>query len=106
MLQDYDYNVIALGKTADKIGKTYIQTQPKAWTDIHTLTLYLNSANSSSMEDYILDLNPQRIIINPGAENLALEEAAKKKGIEVIRACTLVMLSTGSFESTTSMETT
>ncbi len=104
MLQDYDYKVIALGKTADRIGNTFIQTKQKDWSDIHTVTLYLSPKNSIEVQDYILSLSPERLIINPGAENPALEDAARKKGIEVIRACTLVMLSTGQFEPSAPMQ--
>jgi len=98
MLQDYNYEIIALGKTADRIGNTFIDTQQKDWSDIHTISLYLHPKNSSKIQEYILSLSPKRLIINPGAENPTLEEEARKKGIEVIRACTLVMLSTGQFE--------
>jgi|SRR6056297_1114004 len=99
MLQDYDYKVLALGKTSERIENVYIETKRKAWENIHTITLYLNSQNSSEMQDYILSLEPQRLIINPGAENPQLEDAAQRKGIEVVRACTLVLLSTGQFEA-------
>jgi predicted CoA-binding protein len=105
MLQDYKYEVIALGKTSDRIGNTFIHTKREPWTDIHTVTLYLNPKNSAEMQDYILQLAPKRLIINPGAENPELEEAARKEGIEVIRACTLVMLSTGAFEPKETVET-
>lgn len=105
MLQDYKYEVIALGKTSDRIGKTFIHTKRESWTDIHTITLYLNPKNSAEMQDYILQLAPKRLIINPGAENSELEEAARKEGIEVMRACTLVMLSTGAFEPKETVET-
>ncbi|NBB89303.1 MAG: CoA-binding protein [Bacteroidetes bacterium] len=98
MLQDYNYEIIALGKTTDRIGNTFIDTQQKDWSDIHTISLYLHPKNSSKIQEYILSLSPKRLIINPGAENPTLEEYARKKGIEVIRACTLVMLSTGQFE--------
>ncbi len=104
MLQDYNYEVLALGKTSDRIGKTFIHTKREPWKDVHTITLYLNAQNSSEMKDYILALAPKRLIINPGAENPQLEEAARKEGIEVIRACTLVMLSTGAFEPKESVE--
>lgn len=98
MLEDYEYEVIALGKTPENIGSTMIQTgQPKI-DDIYTISLYLNIENSTKIMDYILTLEPQRIVINPGAENPQLEMEAQEQGIEVLRGCTLVMLSTGTFE--------
>ena len=64
---------------------------------IHTITLYLGPARSTPLIDQIVAANPQRIIMNPGAENEALAEAASGAGIEVVEGCTLVMLKTGLF---------
>ena len=64
---------------------------------IDTLTMYVNEDVSISMEKAILQLNPRRIIFNPGTENFDLADKARAVGIEVVFGCTLVMLSTGSF---------
>lgn len=66
-------------------------------SDIDTVTLYLNPANQKEYYDYILSLNPKRIIFNPGTENEELYDLAEKKGIQTLEACTLVMLSTGQY---------
>ncbi|NOR88577.1 MAG: CoA-binding protein, partial [Bacteroidales bacterium] len=47
--------------------------------------------------DYIINLQPERIIFNPGTENSEFMQMAQKKGIEVEEACTLVLLSTNQF---------
>ncbi len=65
--------------------------------DIHTLTLYVGSKAIGNIIDDILKLAPKRIIMNPGTENENLEEKALGQNIEVIRGCTLVMLSTNQF---------
>lgn len=65
--------------------------------DVHTVTLYLGPDNQTEWYDYILDLNPKRIIFNPGTENQKFMKMAKEKGIEVCSACNLVLLSTGQF---------
>jgi predicted CoA-binding protein len=39
--------------------------------------------------DEILSVKLQRIIMNPGAENEALAEKARDRGIEFIEGCTL-----------------
>ena len=70
-----------------------------ALSDIDTVTLYLNAKNQQYWYEYIIGLRPRRIIFNPGAENIELEQLAKKNDIETINACTLVMLSTGTFEN-------
>ncbi|MEN9372069.1 MAG: hypothetical protein RLZZ64_1144, partial [Bacteroidota bacterium] len=41
--------------------------------------------------------HPKRIIFNPGAENPSLSEKARQNGIEATEACTLVMLSVGTY---------
>lgn len=64
---------------------------------VHTVTLYLGAARSTPLIDEIVAAQPQRIILNPGAENDELAAAASGAGIEVVEACTLVMLRTGLF---------
>lgn len=64
---------------------------------IDTLTIYVGEAKSSQLIKDILLMKPQRIIMNPGAENDLLETQATANNIEVIRACTLVMLRTNQF---------
>ena len=93
----HHHPVIALGKKTGMIGMTTIITDKKMIEDIDTVTLYLNSENQKSYYDYILSLNPKRIIFNPGAENDELEALAKKNGIKTMEACTLVLLSTSQY---------
>ncbi|MCM8774842.1 MAG: CoA-binding protein [Candidatus Omnitrophica bacterium] len=45
----------------------------------------------------ILACRPQRVILNPGAENPILQQQAEKAGIHTVTGCTLVMLKTGQF---------
>jgi uncharacterized protein len=47
--------------------------------------------------DYILDIQPRRVIFNPGTENDELMQLLQEKGIEGLEACTLVMLGTGQY---------
>jgi uncharacterized protein len=76
----------------------------KAYPDIRslpsgvdTLTVYLNPKAVMSMLPQIKALKPQRVILNPGTEDPALEHELRKSGIQVVKACTLVLLSTGQF---------
>ncbi len=64
-------------------------------SDVHTVTLYIGAANQGEWIGYILQLNPKRIIFNPGTENKDFASQAKALGIEVIYGCTLVMLGNG-----------
>ena len=65
--------------------------------DVHTVTLYMRAELQRTMFDYILGLQPERIIFNPGAENPELEKLARAQGIQPVRACTMVMLATKTF---------
>lgn len=96
-LNAHKHPVIALGKRPGKIGNTVIETEPKPFENIDTITLYLNPARQQEYYDYILSLHPRRIIFNPGTENDELYELAKVNGIKTEEACTLVMLSTGQY---------
>ena len=65
--------------------------------DVDTITMYVGPRNQQGWYDYILSLRPRRIIFNPGSENPELEKLAESKGVEVIEACTLVMLRTNQY---------
>ena len=64
---------------------------------LHTVTLYVSPALSSGLAGDILAARPTRAIFNPGTENPELEKKLAAAGIEVVRACTLVLLRTGQF---------
>lgn len=93
----HDHPVIAIGKQEGKVHGIAILKGKKMESDIDTVTLYLNPMNQKNYYEYILELNPKRIIFNPGTENEELASKAKEKGIKTIEACTLVLLSTGQY---------
>jgi predicted CoA-binding protein len=66
-------------------------------TPLDTVTMYVGPALSAGLADEILAAKPRRVIFNPGTENPELEDKLAAGGIEVIQACTLVMLRTGQF---------
>ena len=95
-LMENNYEVFAFGNRHGKVMGIEISTEfPNI--DMDTLTLYLNSKNQKQYYSNIISLNPKRIIFNPGAENEELSILARQKGIKVMNACTLVMLSIGNF---------
>ncbi|NOQ91727.1 MAG: CoA-binding protein, partial [Flavobacteriaceae bacterium] len=47
--------------------------------------------------DYIIALQPERVIFNPGTKNEELENLLEKNKIFFEHACTLVLLSTGQY---------
>ena len=70
----------------------------KKYDNIDTITLYLSPKNQIPYEDYILSIKPRRIIFNPGTENPKLMNSAQNKGIKVLKACTLVMLASNTYD--------
>ena len=95
-LKENNYEVFAFGNRHGKVMGIEISTEfPNIQID--TLTLYLNSKNQKQYYNNIINLTPKRIIFNPGAENEELSIIARQKGIKVMNACTLVMLSISNF---------
>jgi len=96
-LKAHNHPIVAVGRREGKIGDVDIVTGQPTEDEVDTVTLYLNPTNQKPYYDYILSLNPKRIIFNPGTENFELEKMAEEKGIKTMEACTLVMLSTGQY---------
>jgi len=89
--------VEAIGRQKMKIFDVSVDTAKTAFTDIDTVTIYLNPANQKEYYDYIISLHPKRVIFNPGAENKELYNLVESANIQAMEACTLVLLSTGQF---------
>ena len=96
-LVEHGHPVVAVGRRAGTVEGVEIMTGMPGLNDIDTVTVYLNEDNQKAFQEYIFQLKPKRIIFNPGAENPALKKLAVASGIEAVEACTLVMLSVGSF---------
>ena len=96
-LKNNHFEAIPLGFRAGEIADIPIETEFKAFEDIHTVTLYINPKRQEEYYNYILSLSPKRIIFNPGTENPVLKKMANEKGIETLEACTLVLLNLGRY---------
>lgn len=97
LLQDYDHEVIPYGIKKGTIGTLEIQNQWPEKELFDTITLYINPKLQEQYNQKITDLNPKRIIFNPGTENEKLVRMAQKKGIQTLNACTLVLLQTNQY---------
>lgn len=98
MLNEYGHKPIPVhpaGHTVD--GVPGVKSLSDIDVDIDTLTVYVNSSISDKELDNILKLKPRRVIFNPGSENASLAAKLDEAGIEVVLACTLVMLRTEQF---------
>lgn len=94
-LRRHHHEVVPLGFRKGKIEDTDILTGMPDIKHVHTVALYLGADRQKDFYDYIIRLNPRRIIFNPGTYNPELNELAKKNGIETVIDCSLVMLSKG-----------
>lgn len=95
-LKLHGHPVLALGRKSGKIGDTTIlDSTPNE--KVHTVTLYVNPVHQADYQEYILNLNPHRVIFNPGTENPDFAKKLEENGIEALEACTLVLLSTNQF---------
>ncbi len=64
---------------------------------IDTVTMYVSASLSEKISDAIVQLKPKRVIFNSGSENPNLAKKLHEAGVEVLEACTLVMLRTNQF---------
>jgi uncharacterized protein len=96
-LISYGHEVFAVGMKNGYIGHIPLTKEKEAIMKVDTVTLYVGKQNQPYWYEYILSLKPRRIIFNPGTENSELEQLAAKAGIQTVHACTLVMLSVGSY---------
>ncbi len=86
-----------VGQQPGQIAEHPILTGQPNLTDIDTVTLYVGPANQPPLYDYIESLHPRRVVFNPGTENPAFADRLQRAGIEPLEACTLVMLSIGTY---------
>jgi len=94
-LAKYGHEVVPVGLKKGTIAGIEIQQGEPALDGVNTITLYMGAERQRPIYDYILSLQPKRIIFNPGAENPELANLAREQGVETVEGCTLVMLSIG-----------
>lgn len=96
-LTNFNHEVVAIGLREGQVAGVDIDVNLMPYTNIDTVTLYLNPERQKAYYDYIIGLYPKRIIFNPGTENPEFQNLLKQKGIYFEEACTLVLLSTNQY---------
>ncbi len=96
-LTDAGHETVLVGIREGEVAGLPIHTDKPKVDAVDTLTLYIGPKNQPAWYDYILETQPKRIIFNPGTENRELFQLAEKNGIEIDRACTLVLLGVGEY---------
>jgi hypothetical protein len=100
MLQDYHHKVVPVHPTLKELeGIPVSPSLDDITEEIHTLTVYVGPRFIGEEIDRIVRLKPGRVILNPGTESPELMAALDQVGIPYLKACTLVMLRTGQFDT-------
>ncbi len=101
LLKEYGHNSIPVHPRLKEIEGIVCVENLKAAKEltskIDTLTVYVRPEISESLTPQIIELKPRRAIFNPGTENKNLQTKLEQEGVEVIEACTLVLLNTNQF---------
>jgi predicted CoA-binding protein len=98
LLQEHGYQVVPVNPNkAHILGQDCLHSLEETDEPVDTVTVYINSTRFQGHLDAILKAKPRRIIFNPGAECPETYGLLEDKGIEVIEACTLVLLHTGQY---------
>ncbi len=96
-LLNHKHSVVAIGQKIGEVSGVKIQTKQIPLKNIDTVTLYVNAKNQRDYYNYILQLQPKRVIFNPGTENPEFYQLLKANSIKVEEACTLVLLATNQY---------
>jgi len=98
MLREYGHEVVPVHPAIAEIdGIRVAPTLAAIQKPVDTLTLYVGPERSEAMANDILALHPRRVIMNPGAESAPLKQQLEQAGIDVLEACTLVLLRTDQY---------
>jgi len=97
LLKSKNHSVVAIGNRTGSVHDLAFGESQEPFENVDTITLYINPTRQPAYYDYIIGLNPKRVIFNPGTENAAFVQKLKEAGIETEIACTLVMLQTGQY---------
>lgn len=96
-LISHGHDVVAFGLKEGEVAGIKIDTELKPYNAVDTVTLYMNPDRQAAFYDYIMSLQPNRVIFNPGTENAEFFTLLGKAGIEFEVACTLVLLGTNQY---------
>ena len=92
-----NHEVIAVGTKSGEIKEVEIKTGKPDIEDVDTVLLYVAPNRQSEYYDYIIRLNPRRVIFNPGTHNPEFIELLKENEIESVEDCALIMLNSGDY---------
>ncbi len=89
--------VVAYGLKEGEISGTNIDTELKLYENIDTVTIYMNAKRQKDFYNYIISLDPKRVIFNPETENPEFYQILEENNIDFEVACTLTLLATDQY---------
>ena len=96
-LVEKNHEVVAVGLRKGQVANVKIAIGMPYFDEVDTVTLYINPMRQTLLFDYIISLRPKRIIFNPGTENVEFIKLLEESAIEILMACTLVLLATDQY---------
>lgn len=98
MLLEYGYHVIPVHPRIENIEGLVVKHRlENIVEEVDTLTLYIGPERSKDLIASIIQLQPSRVILNPGTESDLLELELLHNDISFVKDCTLLMLEHGRF---------
>ena len=99
LLAKYGHTPIPVAPKHDRIEARKVFRSVRDIPDrLDTVTLYLGpKRQSNDIVEQIISASPKRVIFNPETENKQTADKLKAAGIEVVEACTLVLLRTNQY---------
>lgn len=94
-LYNKGFDIFPVAQKKCKIDNLEVHDETEPIEHVSTISVFLNPERQKKYYSYILGLNPKRIIFNPGTENPELIQMAEKLNIQIIRGCTIALLSNG-----------
>ena len=99
LLVKHKIEVIPMGIKPGLVANLSIVSRFIVQNNIHTITLYLEASKQYLYYDFILKINPKRVLFNPGTENPELAKLLNEKDVLWENACTLILLSSNQYKT-------
>jgi len=98
-LLDSGIKVIPMGINQGNITDLVIVRPFEKQKNIHTVSIYIKPEIQKEYYKYIINLQPKRVLFNPGTENPIFSQILQKHNIYWENSCSLVLLSTNQYQS-------
>ncbi|MGB5686481.1 MAG: CoA-binding protein [Candidatus Electrothrix sp.] len=97
-LQKHGHEVVLVNPFKKEVeGQRCLKSIGEYEGKVDTVTLYVNPKRFQDHIQDVIKAEPKRVIMNPGTENDEQQQVLEDAEITVLRACTLVLLSTNQF---------